>query len=308
MITLFSCKKSDESIDETVVFEISPVDTQYISIATPLGNLNPPDHTLPTNHVYFYFKDVTPVPVKAVAEGTIRQAYYNEWSDDYRIEIYHTTNFLYYYDHIHDIFPNVTEGANIVMGEILGFGHGGMDLGTVDYKTENNFIFPERYHEFYLYCKEPYQYFNDSIRTMLLAKNPRIIEPRGGKIDFDRDGYLSGNWFAEGTPLIWEASSYLYADNQIAFVYDMFDPLKVVISCGGTLAASPFAYKVMEGPDPAFITPSSGLVKYRLNAIFFDCTLLVLMVDNRRIWVEVFTDALPGDITYFSGGERVYVR
>jgi len=58
----------------------------------------------------------------------------------------------------------------------------------------------------------------------LYGKNPRTVEPRGGKIDFDIDGVLSGNWFLEGTPVTWEASSHTYSANQPAFVYYMDDP------------------------------------------------------------------------------------
>ena len=38
-----------------LVFRASPIDQSAIRWITPLGNLNPPDHTLPTDHIYFYF-------------------------------------------------------------------------------------------------------------------------------------------------------------------------------------------------------------------------------------------------------------
>lgn len=38
-----------------LVFRASPTDQPAIRWITPLGNLNPPDHTLPTDHIYFYF-------------------------------------------------------------------------------------------------------------------------------------------------------------------------------------------------------------------------------------------------------------
>jgi len=38
------------------VFTVSPVDPGDVQIIAPLGNLNPPGHTFPTDHIYFYLK------------------------------------------------------------------------------------------------------------------------------------------------------------------------------------------------------------------------------------------------------------
>ncbi|MFQ5511634.1 MAG: hypothetical protein ACE5EO_07270, partial [Candidatus Krumholzibacteriia bacterium] len=38
------------------VFTVSPVDPRAVESIAPLGNLNPPGHTFPTDHVYFYLK------------------------------------------------------------------------------------------------------------------------------------------------------------------------------------------------------------------------------------------------------------
>src|SRR5438552_340072 len=39
----------------TLAFRTSPIAQSAILWITPLGNLNPPSHTLPTDHIYFYF-------------------------------------------------------------------------------------------------------------------------------------------------------------------------------------------------------------------------------------------------------------
>ena len=36
------------------LFSASPLDIEYIMGIVPLGNLNPPSHTFPTDHVYFH--------------------------------------------------------------------------------------------------------------------------------------------------------------------------------------------------------------------------------------------------------------
>ena len=38
----------------TLAFKVSPVDQNVIAWITLLGNLNPPDHATPTDHIYFY--------------------------------------------------------------------------------------------------------------------------------------------------------------------------------------------------------------------------------------------------------------
>src|SRR5689334_8944172 len=39
----------------TLRLRVSPIDVGEIRFITPLGNLNPPAHTIPTDHIYFYF-------------------------------------------------------------------------------------------------------------------------------------------------------------------------------------------------------------------------------------------------------------
>ncbi len=46
-------------------FSISPVADDSYDFITPLGHLNPPDHTLPSDHVYFILKRDQPYPAPA---------------------------------------------------------------------------------------------------------------------------------------------------------------------------------------------------------------------------------------------------
>src|SRR5262250_950870 len=57
----------------SLVFSQSPLDPSVISSITPLGNLNPPGHTLPTNHIYF-FHGTPGLPVAAPAGGVVQVA------------------------------------------------------------------------------------------------------------------------------------------------------------------------------------------------------------------------------------------
>ena len=252
------------------------------------------------------------IPVSCMAKSRIQTVYYNEWSDDYRIEFKFNDTYMFYLDHICNLSPNIITDAIAESGDLIGYTRpnlGAFDIGVVNYDAHNQFITPGRYHDFYLYCADPYIYFTDSIRQILEMKNRRVGEPKGGKIDFDTDGTLAGNWFLEGTPITWEASSYLYGIEQLAFVYDMYNASTILISCGGTLEGAPFACHVIDNtPDPILVTTSSGPVKYALTAYTYDCTLLVEMQEIRRIRAEVFLNQKPEDVEEFTSNATIYIR
>jgi hypothetical protein len=312
LLWLAGCKKQRINSEEKVVFSICPVDTSYISEASPLGNINPPGHTFPSNHIGFYLRGDKNVPVQAMTKGIIRMVYYNEWSDDYRIEFSYNESVISYFDHICCLSVNVAEGFTIQAGDTIGYARpqlGAFDIGVVNYNKSNSFIVPERYHEFSLYYDDPYSYFTDSIRQILELKNSRISEPKGGKADFDKEGTLAGNWFLEGTPYTYEASSFTYGMNQLAFVYDMYNASTIRISCGGTLETAPFNRKVIGNlPDPERVTNLSGVVKYQLESAGYNSTLMVQIIDDRKIRAEVFSDTLPGELNDFTELSRIYVR
>jgi hypothetical protein len=309
----YSCDKDKKITGPTgsITFEISPLDYETISQATPLGNMNPPGHTFPTNHIGFYIKGTNLVEVKAMAAGTIRSVYYNSNFKDYRIEFKHTETFYSYFDHVKNLSPAIKQDAQVNIGDLIGYGDpavAAIDLGVVDYDSTKNFIVPGRYHEFSLYCGNPYFYFVADVREKLLAKNPRVLEPRGGKIDFDRDGKLSGNWFLESTPIAWNASSYQYASSQLCFVYDMYDPTKIRISAGGTLKLAPFVYGVKGNtPDHGEISVSSGIIKYEITSSP-TAVMLVQLIESRKIKAEVFPNRTKDQVAAFTSEAKIYVR
>lgn len=81
------------------LFSVSPIDlSEFISI-TPLGNLSPPDHTIPTDHIYVVLKTHNNIDlsnaknVHAPGNITITRINHNTalkqgavWSDDYGID------------------------------------------------------------------------------------------------------------------------------------------------------------------------------------------------------------------------------
>lgn len=313
ILTFHACKKSATDSDTNgyitgpITFERSPVAYDRIARTTPLGNLNPPGHTFPTDHIYFYLRNLGLSLVVAHAPGTITSLYYHEWSNDFKITFKHTETFYSYLDHVRSLTPIVEVGATIEAGDTLGYGDpfvSAVDLGVIDYDTTRYFITPERYHDGTNHCGNPYLYFTDSVRNELLALNPRTAEPRGGKIDFDIDGALSGNWFLEGTP-VQHSAGFDYQEYHLAFVYDMYDPAQIRIAAGGTLDMAPFVYSVKNNtPDPGDVTMADSVVTYELLT-YPTTTLLVQLVETRKIKVEVFPNTSASE---FTNNAKIYER
>jgi hypothetical protein len=314
ILTLCGCKKDEEEVvmPEPVVFTRAPVDTMYLKTATPLGNMNPPGHTIPTDHIYFYLDGADFVPVYSIGGGTIKDVRYNEWSDDYNIYIEYSSSCGYYFDHIANIPPYISTDYELEAGVLLGYcetSQGAIDLGVIDNEVENYFIVPERYLDKNIHCANPYLYFTDSVRNILYEKNRRTKEPRGGKIDYDIDGRLSGNWFLDSIEVNVLNATHEYQDYQLVFACDLWDPDVILIAAGGTLKLAPFYSRVVDNtPDPKDVTVSSGLVKYELASYVASGTLLVQMVEDRKIKVEVFPDLQKDEVDNFTSNAKLYIR
>jgi hypothetical protein len=117
-LTIAGCKgHSDNPADPVDMgvsgrgsFTRSPMNLSEFKYATPLGNLNPPGHTLPTDHVYFYWVSPdhrtsgdmdTMRSVFAPGSGTVTWIYGpNAPAVDSKISVKMTNTFSYYLDHV----------------------------------------------------------------------------------------------------------------------------------------------------------------------------------------------------------------
>src|SRR5262245_40907679 len=81
----------------TPVFSQSPIGVSQISTLVPIGNLNPPDHTLPTNHSYFFHQSIANAEVFAPAGGTVTDI--SHGNDD-QILIGAVAGFQFYLGHV----------------------------------------------------------------------------------------------------------------------------------------------------------------------------------------------------------------
>ncbi|MEE8465421.1 MAG: M23 family metallopeptidase [Dehalococcoidia bacterium] len=237
------------------------------------------------------------------------------------------------------------ETVMVKAGQALGkVGTHGFDFGVHDTDVLlPGFVIPERYdgEPWKVHTVDPFAYFTEPLRSSLQGKSLRSASPQGGKIDYDIDGRLVGNWFLDGTV---DYSGQIdlslctdelcnYWSGHLAIAYDHIDPDQVRISIGRDLGIDPEKCRVCQGvyavsagsPDPADVSVETGLVKYQLVARDFvnrsenpertrpleDQPLGVLLVqleDDRTIRMEVIPDKTTGQVQGFSGAALVYRR
>ncbi|MFY9484661.1 MAG: hypothetical protein WAP74_03535 [Patescibacteria group bacterium] len=102
------------------MFTASPIaPTDFLSI-TPLGNLSPPDHTVPTDHIYVVIKENNTIdpaydrPVRAPGDIVVQSINHNTakkqgavWSDDYALDITACKDVRLNFGHVTSISPQL---------------------------------------------------------------------------------------------------------------------------------------------------------------------------------------------------------
>ncbi|MFQ5974970.1 MAG: hypothetical protein ACE5J5_01455 [Candidatus Hydrothermarchaeales archaeon] len=241
-----------------------------------------------------------------------------------------------------NVWPRIPVNAGQKIGTAAAFGMVGMVTVDADI-TLSGYSRPESYDGqlWRLHAVAPFDYFEEPYRTQLYDKIPRTAEPRGGKINFDIDGKLVGNWFEKGTNGLkglntergtcgeWVCN---YWDGHLAIVYDFIEPEKIRINLGRSFdleEKGPYGVKG-NSPDPADIGIEDGLVKYELvalldvseehgikvdgNQIFTvdDDTVLgvflVQVIDDQSIKVEIFPGKAASEVTGFTENALFYER
>lgn len=303
----------------TLVFRASVVDPANVDFILPLGNLNPPGHTLPTDHIYFYVGFLRPeirgVPVFAPGDGTVQDLRGGTGVDS-KLFVRINSQFMYYVDHV-VLDAGIANGTRITAGQRLGasgLGGFGVDLGVINTSLSLPFITPARYSGDSLHGDAPLKYYEEPLRSRLYGLVRREGPDKDGTIDFDLAGRLQGNWFHESLPI---AESMLPSgwSRHLAFVFDNIQPTQPRIASGGMLGMT--GVWGIDATDPAFgsVTPQSGLVSYRLRrggALGAPLetqagTLIVEMLDASRIRVEITPGAIVPPAS-FSAAARIFVR
>jgi len=317
----------------TVEFTEIPIDTQYWDEFTPLGHIMPPQHPIPTSAGGFQFNQLLmtsePQDVRSPAKGVITKIRLSNntsagfSSEDYAFTIYHTNDFVTFFDHLSNVDPKILSklssplvvGENSVYvtieaGDVIaktGIDIAGLGWYLYDRTLPSKYIDKSLYGPYSIYSVFPLDYFRSDLKDYLYKFVKRTKDPRGGRFDFDVDGTIQGNWIVEGSDPVNKD----FWNPWLSFCFDMYDPDYRRISIGNTLIQTiGETYGKLtcpiSGPDFTSVTPTSGIATYKLRmaedgqeffgrtidpTIFY--TLIVKMIDTRKIKVELF----KGDVS-----------
>jgi hypothetical protein len=309
LVFILSLAGCDLSVGGIVPLTHSPVDLDSIAFITPLGNFNPPGHTLPSNHIYFYRAKAQSYTVYAPVGGSIYEVYYNSGSNDYRVGIKASADFKVYLDHI--LYVSLKIGDTVHAGDVIGQTQADLyasDLGVVYQGITQPFADPNRYIEYSLHGDSPLKYFTEPLRSDLYAKVNRVNGSKDGQFCYDTVGTLEGNWFLQGLPEK-DSTNVSNGDKQLCFAYDVSDGSVIRICIGGTVASAGLYYVQAGAPTPESVTVSSGQVNYQLfvdNHSPQSGLLMVQLLSDTSVKVEyVAGSATSGN---FSSNACTYVR
>lgn len=350
---------------------VSPLSADDLSFITPLGRMGdshvtPTDHQywIPKNAVFV--SDNTKLPtiyeIYAPADGVITQLERHTEIpsdnpnvpkiDDWRIIIYHSCSLYSIFIHVDkltdEIFkasgaPEIAEKGNksypanieVKEGQVIGK----LSAHSFDFSVHDNNVVlkglsnQKRYEgEFWkIHTVDPFDYFKEPIRSQLTAKVVRSIPPLGGKIDYDIEGKLVGNWFRKGDDSFKKHEGRFW-DGELSIAYDEYDPSRIFISTGNFNGrAGQFAVKG-NSPDPGDAGVGQ-LVKYELvNHTYVNGggnnwdqrayasgvklaesseirgVVLFQLIDNKTLKVEFFPDKTSSQNLEFDSSAQIYER
>lgn len=294
-----------------LVFRVSPIDQGAIRWITPLGNLNPPDHTLPTDHIYFYFAapNAGEQPLArrtaffAPADGVVTTVFGGIGSES-KVFVQASPTVQYYLDHL---IPDIAlaRGTALAAGQRLGTTGSayGIDLGVINDQVTLSFVNPARYIPDTLHADGPLKYFAEPLRGQLYARVQRLGPELDGKIDLDVAGRLAGNWFGE-----------TIAAAQMAFAYDTYNPSQVRIAVANAFVTGGVFAIADADPLPRDVSAASGAVRYTVTRGITgppvggtpSGTLRVQMIGDARMQAELFAVGAAADA--FTSASRIFIR
>ncbi|MBI4014467.1 MAG: hypothetical protein HY365_00760 [Candidatus Aenigmarchaeota archaeon] len=294
-------------------FTVSPVDMSNVYEITPMGNLGPPGHTLPTDHMYIHVSGgrstTSTVPLRAPGEIYIISV--TSDSDDiaperteYSMIFALCRDVFGYFDHVKGVSPQIaawlegaecerfTEGQHdsctkriyqkVAAGAVIGeVGHlqGNFDFGAYDYRNRLDFTNPPRYGEDSGGLWRPRTPYITCPLDLYEGETKadmygKVAGTNGcGKTMYDVKGTLQGNWFYGDG----RADTGEYSSH-LSFVYENKDPSQAVISIGGTVA----------GPGKlAFSPQASGVINRRFDQMLPDGKVYCYTDGSRKVVVKM---------------------
>jgi hypothetical protein len=221
--------------DEAPPLGQAPIDVDAIEAIVPLGLLNPPSHTFPTDHVYVEVGDVAAavvapgdVTVDEVTSVTYVESPFRQGRADYSVRLRPCDDVLVTFGHVQALAPaflaevgdpatgtcTMRETADetirdcvlrpakaLAAGAAIGTAGGPgatsqyLDVGALDERVTLDFANPARL-PYEAHVVCPLDYFAEPVRSELLALLPATASPACGKIDHDVAGTAAGNWIS----------------------------------------------------------------------------------------------------------------
>lgn len=268
----------------------APMDLADFSMIIPYG-LMVSSHVTPIDHQYFEPADrslgADSYPVYAVAEATLINISTRPSGapggsgTEYRLVFSMSCKLFYYYDLVTSLAPDIEAEFNsrggrsinikIKAGQTIGrIGGQTLDFAVWDMEVMlPGFITPRLYERepWKIHTADPLDYYTEQLKKMLVPKYVRTVEPISGKIDYDIDGKLIGNWFVQNTngyAGVPDASGN-YASTHLSISPDHIDPSTFIVSIGNWPDQQSNQFGVAgNSPDPATVDVSTGIVKYQL--------------------------------------------
>ena len=338
--------------DEKVIFDYAPVNLDKTIILLPLG-LMAGGHVTPVDHHYFQNFDNKEFNIEIYSPGegivtSIQHMPGAKEGEDYRIVIDHSCSVSSIYIHIGILSEKLKQYAPsnnkyvgvkvpVEAGEILGYYMNNVDYSIADTEVIlPGLLIPEHYdpETWKIHTANIYDYFNEPIKNKLIEKSLRTAEPINGKIDYDIEGKLSGNWFLQGSNGYFGTEKYGYWQEHLAIAYDYFDPERVVFSIANYDEKDSHQFGVKgNSPNPSEIGVDYGLIKYELveydyitpngnpwdrkslvkglktkSTDIVQGVLLVQVLDNKKIKLETFPGKTASQVNGFSDNAKIYER
>lgn len=338
--------KKQECTGGRINFDHSPFNLDKIILIRPLGAMSD-GHVTPTDHQYWRAAENEIVEVYSPGDGFItlieRMGTVEEQRQDWRVIIEHTCTISSIYIHIDTLAPKLVEQEPttrrtssvripVEAGEVIGWYDFSVDYNVVDKDITIGLLTPELYEgePWKIHTQDPFLYFNEPLKSQLEALSLRTDPPLGGKIDYDIDGKLIGNWFEEGT--MYSADNpWQYWDTHLSISPDYIDPKHIVVSMGD-FNGKPEQFGVKgNSPNPAEVGVGE-LVTYELvefdykdgddwwdrnklvkglkakNSQEIHGVVLLELIEDRKLKVEIFPGKNAAQVSSLTKNAKIYER
>lgn len=344
----------------------SPMDPDDFSIVIPYG-LVIGGHVTPIDHQYFspksYNSPRDAYEVYAMGDAWITNIEKRDknierregFVSEYRLIFTITCTYFYYYDLVTSLAPDIQKEFDLSRsgtynkpllikvkeGQLIGrIGGQTLDFAVWDTtKPLSGFVVAKHYNPepWKLYTADPLDYYTDDLKKFILSRYIRTAKPISGKIDYDIDGKIIGNWFLEGTINIAGGSEYTTGGEDwkghLSIVPEHIDPIGIIVSFGDFQGeASQFLVHNLK-IRPEEVGVETGIIRYDLgqftyiksNGEYWDrnsqaldlkivptgkpqhCVLLQL-VEKRRLKVEYFSQRGCSGNLSFTPNAKYYLR